>query len=145
MDFHSAQSTFTDKRLAGLVGGIVHHLERNTPIDTSELRPPTLKVSIGSRHPERVNAFCVRTKTGTEIVVGVGLCAFLHHYTRAAATYFLPSTSGGTRPSDLWPAALTAVSTTVEWLSSPSQSPRFPDFPVTPHQARVAEIFAPER
>lgn len=124
----------------GLVGGIIHLLDLNTDFDTSKLRPPALRVTLGTRHRWRVNAFSVRTKNGNEVVLGVGLCIFLHQYTRAAATYFLPSVEGGERPSDLWPAARAAIATTLEWLSSPSNSPRYLDFTLTPHQARVAQI-----
>lgn len=141
-DFAATETSCTEPRLSELAGGITHLLERNSDFDTTRLRPPALRVTLSSRHLWRVNAFFVSSGTSGEIVVGRGLCVFLHQYARAAATYFLPTRQGGPRPSELWPAARDAVATTVEWLSAPSSDPRFVDFPITPHQADVARIFA---
>jgi hypothetical protein len=132
----------SEERIKGLASMVIGYLASSAKTEAARLRATSLRVNVSTRHPERVNAFSVQTQDGTEIVVGEGLCMFLGHYTRAAATYFLPSTPGGPRPSELWPDARASLATTVEWLSSPSMSPRYPNFEMTPHQARIGEIFA---
>jgi hypothetical protein len=140
-EFGFNPSQCTPSQVEMLVNGVVDLLDTNdSGIDPARLRPPTLRVVVGVRHQDRVNAFLVQADTGEQIVIGAGLCPFLHLYTRAAATYFLPTTPNGSRPSEFWPAARSAVATCLEWLASPSSAPRVPEFRVTPRQARVAEI-----
>jgi len=129
----------SESQIQAMARRVIDLLERKSRVSAAPFRALGLRVAV-SRRPERVNAFTVHTDSGPEIVVGGGLCGFLSHYTRAAATYFLASPEG-TRPSELWPDARSSLASAIEWLSSPSRSPRMPAFEMTERQAAVSEAF----
>jgi hypothetical protein len=110
-------------------------------LDLDGLLPPKLRVTIG--RDETISAYGIQSSHGSRLIVfDVGLYVLLQSYLRAAATYFLPSRDGGPRPSEFWPPAIQALSTLLEWVSSPAAVPRCPAFPASPHQARVAHVLA---
>lgn len=129
-----------DDRLKDLAAGIIERIGFDPPELKEKLQPPQLRVTKG---PPGVNSYCVPMPDGRKmILVGVDLYPFFHHYTRAAATYFLPSEPGGIRPSSFWPPACSALATTLDWISSPASVPLYPEFDLSPHQADVARDFA---
>src|SRR5207244_1037202 len=101
------------------------------------LLPPKLSVVLGARHS--VNAYCISSgDESATVLVGGGLYEFIHYYTRTAAAFFLPSTPGGARPSDVWPKAKASFCTTLDWISSPVRELRYPTFKVTAQQRHAA-------
>jgi hypothetical protein len=138
-DSGSAQPRL-DQQLEKLVAGVVERIGVDPPELLQRLRPPELQVSKG---PRGVNSYSVRKPDRTKaILLGADLYRFLVHYTRAAATYFLPSNPGGPRPSPFWHKAQSAVATTLDWMASPALAPLYPEFNLTPRQAHVASGFA---
>ena len=59
-------------------------------------------------------------------------------YARAAATYFLPVTPGGKRPSALWPAARQVLASELEWLAAPAPASKEPAVEASPYQAQCS-------
>src|SRR5437764_11245771 len=96
-----------DDQLEGLAAGITQHLVVDPPEMKLKLLPPNLEVRKG---PRGVNSYCIPKPDGTKLILmGADLYQFFHHFTRAAATYFLPSEPGGSRPSLAWSRACSAV------------------------------------
>ncbi len=131
-----------DDRLPDLARMVVERIGFDPPEAKARLRPPRLTVVKGP--PILLNAFTLSTPDGGKVILmGGGLYDFLHHYTQAAATYFLPSRPGGRRPSEAWPASRKAMATTLDWISSPAAVPsRFGGAALSPTQAQAASAFA---
>lgn len=131
--------TRLDERLDDVVNNIVQRAGL-PPQTAARLLPPKLNVE---RAGSGVNAYyiAVPDQPTLTLVVGGQILNFMHQFTAAAATYFLPSSSDGSRPSELWPEARVAVAKSLDWISSPSQTPNFPDFRLTPRQALAAKAF----
>ena len=128
-----------DNRLDELAAGVVNRIRFDPPELKSKLQPPHLSVYTG---PPGLNSGCVPIPGDKKIILmGADLYPFSHHYTRAAATYLLPSEPGGPRPSSFWPDACSAVATTLDWLASPAPTPLYPEFKLSQHQAHVARAF----
>jgi hypothetical protein len=127
-----------DDRVEELAEGVVTRIGFDPPEVQQKLRPPRLRVIKGV--PHGLNSYSIPRSDGTTVIlVGAGLYTFFHHYTRAAATYFLPSQRGGRRPSGFWPRARSALAITLDWISSPASAPHYSDFNLSPYQARAAK------
>lgn len=128
-----------DERLEDVVNNIIQHAGFSPHIET-RLLPPKLSVK---RAGPGVSAYYVRVPNQPTLILVVGghMLDFIHQFTAATATYFLPTSPDGLRPSELWREARVAVAKSLEWISSPSQTPSFPDFRLTPRQALAAKTF----
>jgi hypothetical protein len=125
---------------AAIAADIIDRVRFGPPELRERLLPPRFRVEIGT---DTVFSYCVRTHGGeTILLVGARQFSLLLQYTRAAAAYFLPDEPGGARPSGRWPGARSALATTVDWLASPTSTPLFPEPPLTPRQAELAQAFA---
>jgi hypothetical protein len=130
-----------DDRLDELSASIVARIDIEPPEVKAKLGPSQLKVVKGVAHG--LNNYCVPKADGTKIIlVGADLYSFFLQYTRAAAAYFLPSEPGGPRPSPFFPRACSALATTLDWISSPTSAPVYPQFDLSPQQEHVAHAFA---
>jgi hypothetical protein len=129
-----------DDQLEQLAAGITQRVRLDPPELKAKLLPPQLQVIKG---PPGINSYCIPNSDGTRIImIGADVYKFFHHFTRAAAAYFLQSEPGGPRPSPLWPKAREAVANTLNWISSPAKKPRYEEFELSPRQAHVAAAFA---
>lgn len=129
-----------DEQLEQLAAGITQRVRLDPPELKAKLLPPQLQVVKG---PPGINSYCIPKSDGTKIImIGADVYKFFHHFTRAAAAYFLQSEPGGSRPSPFWPKAREAVANTLDWISSPAKKPRYNEFDLTPRQAHVASAFA---
>jgi hypothetical protein len=129
-----------DEQLAALVAGVVDRVGADPPEVQERLRSPGLRAIKG---PPGLNSYSVRKPDGTKaIILGGDLYPFLLHYTRAAATHFLPTKPGGRRPSPFWHQARSAVATILDKLASPAPAPVYPKFNLTPRQSAIAAAFA---
>jgi hypothetical protein len=139
MIYTEGDESALDDRLEELAAGVVNRIGFDPPELKLKLQSPQLSVVKG---PHGLNSGCVPISDDKKmILVGADLYPFVRHYTRAAASYFLPSESGGPRPSPFWPDACSAVATTLDWLSSPAYAPLYPPFDLSPWQAHVAFAF----
>lgn len=130
-------------RLDGRLDEVVNNIVQRAgllPQTATRLLPPKLNVE---RAGSGVNAYyiAVPNQPTLTLVVGGEILDFMHQFTAAAATYFLPSSSDGSRPSELWSEARVAVAKSLDWISSPAQTPNFPDFRLAPRQALAAKAF----
>jgi hypothetical protein len=125
-----------------------NHLDELVSVIRSRIgmEPPEAKLRLSSsrltvaKGPRSVACYCRRiSDTNSAILIGSELYPFLRHYLRAAATYNLPSTRNGPRPSDLWQGASSALATTLEWTAFPDLVAVFPDFCVSVSQQHAAE------
>jgi hypothetical protein len=129
-----------DEQLEQLAAGITMHLLLEPPELKDKLLPPQLRVVKG---PPGINNYCIpKSNVANIIMMGADVYKFFHHFTRAAAAYFLQSEPGGTRPSPFWPAACKAVANTLDWMSSPAKAPRYLQFELSPRQSQIANAFA---
>jgi hypothetical protein len=132
----SAQEKLSgDADLARLAKSIVSSVGISPREVRSSILYPQLKVTTG--RAARVNVDVRRNKDGTAaIVFSSAMYHFLRQYTRAIATFAaLP----GGELSEQWPAARSAMSSTVDWACAPASTSRFPDFAITPRQERRAQ------
>ncbi len=128
-----------DELLPNITRNIASVFPFSDPTKRALLEPPQLSVVKGT---PGVNSFCVRQDNGSKLILmGSGMYPFFHQYTRAAASYFLAKQDGGPRPSELWPAARSAMASTLEWLCVRSPTPSFREFEVTPKQRHVGKAF----
>jgi uncharacterized protein DUF955 len=129
-----------DDRLDSLAAGIVERIGIDPPELKTKLRPPQLRVVKGA---PVVNSFCFTNRdNGTKTIsMGANLYPFFHHYTRAAASYFLSDKPNGPHPSSFWPEARSAVASTLDWLSSPATAPIYPKFELSSKQTQAARAF----
>jgi hypothetical protein len=129
-----------DEQLEELAGNVVRAIGFDPPELREKLLPPQLRVFKGV--PHGLNSYCVPRPDGTKLIlVGEALYSFFGDYTRAAAAYFLPSEPGGSRPSEFWPRACSALATRLDWIASPAPEPHRPEFKVSAYQERIAEAF----
>jgi hypothetical protein len=135
----SESSVRLDERLPELVAGILDRVATDPPETMARLRPPRLRVVLGT--DRGVNSFCVRAGENVVVLVGGAVYDFLHRYTTAAATFFLPSSEDGPRPSPEWQEARGALATTLDWLCIPALEPRFPVIATTDNQEQAARTF----
>jgi len=133
-----AEPTRLDDHLDQLVANLV----RGAAVDEPEaLLPPRVSLR---RIDRGLGVFQLGSPTGKGVTILVGgqFYDYVHRFTAAAATYFLPSTPGGRTPSQQWPAALDAMVTTLQWASSPTRAPLpLHGFPVTARQRQAARAF----
>jgi hypothetical protein len=128
--------TRLDEHLPQLADGIVARAQIEPPDLKSKLLPPQLSVV---KRLVGLHSYSARKRNGPyQIVVGSSLYPMVQAYARAAATYFLPVTPGGKRPSALWPAARQVLASELEWLAAPAPASNEPAVEASPYQAQCS-------